>query len=265
MTPQLFKKIFAPFSITLCLLFILGFGIALQGSSADYPPIINPRLRHLTIDPVSYMLKPYRWEVDLILGPNDKAFIRSDIVAGESCLGMHVMQDGADDGYDWATVHVRQDIRGRAVKTLFERTFTVRVFPTFSYIQDAGYPRNAFGLEIYDNDHMLWVIFSNTNEGTYQIGKHRIVVVGTPLNRWSDREIDLGMLYRSANWEEPTAFSFTLLVGASRALPGEFAGFVKEILLKRTTKSPQLAFSSPFGCLEALISREDQVRVAERD
>ncbi len=263
MALQRLEKIFAPLSIALCLLFILGSGSLLLGSRVEYPPIVNPRLRHLTFDPVSHALKPYGWETDLIVGPDDKALVRSDIVDRESCLGMHVTQDGANDGNEWATIHVRQDIRGRAARTLFERSFVVRVFPTFSYIQDAGHPRNVFGVEIYDNDNMLWVVFSDTNEGTYQVGRHRIVVVNTPLNKWSDRRIDLGKLYESSNWDKPEMFSLTLLVGASRVLPGEFTGFIKEIRIEGSTASMQLRLWPTMNAPEALIFIEVQVQRAE--
>lgn len=242
------------------MIFIILLAVMLYGEIFEVPPIVNPKFKHLTKDPVTQTLKPYMWEVDLILGPNDEAFLRSDVVGGQRCLGMHVLQDGAEDGFEWATIHVRQDLRGRAAQTVFGQSFTVAVFPTFSYVQDAGYPRNVFGLEIFDGTHLLWVIFSDRNTGIYQISQHRIIVVQTTLNEWSLREISLAHIYESAGWKTPSAFSFTFLVGATRGQPGRFAGFVKEIDVAEQREAPtsrSSTMNSP--SLEALILCETRL------
>ncbi|MFH0848915.1 MAG: hypothetical protein V1857_05385 [archaeon] len=254
--PLTLRRVFAPLSITLCIAFSFGLAANLYGMTVEPPPLVNAKFRYLTRDPATRELKPYGWALDLITGPKDQAYLRRDVVAGELCLGMHVVQDGVDDGHEWATIHVRQDLTGTAAQALFNQPFTIAVFPTFPYVHDSGYPRNVFGVEIYDGNHLLWIVFSNTEERTDQINQHRIIVIRAPSNEWSVQKIDLAAIYRAAGWQPPEKYSFTLLVGATRALKGEFAGFVKEVT--STEKSRTSA-----GSLEALISSDIECRKAD--
>ena len=103
--------------------------------------------------------------------------VTEDTVQGESALGMHVYQDGLNDTFDWAMLHVRQDLRGKAAAKVFENNIGVWVFPNFSYHPDPvnRNPRNAFGIEINDGMHIIWFIFSTGDRALYEFRLHRII------------------------------------------------------------------------------------------
>ncbi len=224
-------RIFAPASILTCACMISILFIELYGVMPEAPAIANPRFKYWTRDPVWNFTKPLMWEVSLLLGPKDRGFIRRDVVDGMICLGMHVYQDGANDAHDWATVHVRQNLRGKAVKQLFQGTSEIWVYPTFRHqrYRDSGHPENVFGVEINNGTNLLWIIFSEEPDQVYQIQRHLIVIINTPLNTWSHREVRIGNYYSDAGWTLPSEVALIFLVGATKGTPGEYAGFFQEI------------------------------------
>jgi len=201
------------------------------GKSNDYPLILNPKFKYFTRDPMTGGYRPFLWEVTYTEGPNDMTFIRHDVVEGEECLGLHVYQDGANDTYSWATIHVKQTFRGEAVSRLFRSRIGMRVYPTFSFVQDpvSKEPRNVFGLEINDGTHLIWFIFADSPEEVYQLRNHRIVIVPAPLNQWSNIEIDVAHQYLEAGWEKPNDLSLILISGATKVTYGNYAGYYKEL------------------------------------
>ena len=225
------RRIFAPASILICVCVISLLFVRLYGAMPEAPAIANPRFKYWTRDPLWNFTKPLMWEVSLLLGPKDHGFIRHDVVDGKTCLGMHVYQDGANDAHNWATVHVRQNLRGRAVKQLFEGTLEIWVYPTFMHRrhQNSGDPENVFGLEINNGTNLLWIIFSEQPTQVYQITRHLVVVINTPLNTWSRREVSIGNYCSEAGWTLPSEVALIFLVGATKGAPGEYAGFFQEI------------------------------------
>jgi hypothetical protein len=228
------RKLFAPVSILICAAMIGSLFLRLQGVTQESPVIANPRFKYWTADPALKLMKPLMWEVYLLVGPNDRGFIRRDIVDGQTCLGLHAYQDGADDTYAWATVHVRQNLGGVATKRLLNGTLEVWVYPTFMHgrYTGSGHPKNVFGVEVNDGTNLLWIIFSDQPDDVYEIGRHRIVVINTPLNRWSHREVQIGKHYSEAGWPPPSHIALILLVGATKDYPGEYAGFFREIYVR---------------------------------
>jgi len=105
--------------------------------------------------------------------------------------------------------------------------------------QDSGHPKNVFGIEINDGTNLLWIIFSEQPDEIYQIKGHLIVIINTPMNTWSHREVQVRNYYTYAGWKPPTEVALILLVGATRDMPGEYAGFFEEI--KVTSKGPQIS------------------------
>jgi len=228
------RRTFAPVSILICVGMISVLFTRLHGVTSESPAIVNPRFKYWTTDPVWKFMKPLMWEVSPLIGPNDHAFIRRDIVDGQLCLGTHVFQDGANDAYHWATIHVRQNLRGRATKQLFEGSLEMWVYPTFLHerYSESGHPENAFGVEVNDGMNILWIVFSDQPDEAYQIKRHRIVIINTPLNRWSHREVRIGKHYSDAGWQLPSEVALILLVGATKDFPGQYAGFFQEIRVK---------------------------------
>jgi len=204
------------------------------GTTGDYPVALNPKFKYFTKDPITGGQKPFLWEVTYTEGPNDLAFIRHDVVDGEECLGLHVYQDGANDTYSWANIHVKQALRGQTASKFFRSKLAVWVYPTFSFVHDpvSKEPRNVFGIEINDGTHLLWFIFSDGPNDSYQIRNHRIILANTPLNQWTHVQIDVLSQYRQAGWEEPSDLSFILISGATKTTPGNYAGYYRDLSIE---------------------------------
>ena len=216
------------------ILFILIIGISFfqnYGKAQEFPLILNPKFKYFTKDQYTGMQRPFLWEATYTLGPNDSGFLRRDNVTNIECLGLHLYQDGANDTYAWANIHVKQAIRGEDVSRLFRSTVTFWIYPTFSFVYDLNSkePWNVFGLEVNDGTHMIWFIYSDSIEQTYQLRNHRIVHTNLPLNQWSYVDLDIAEEYSKAGWEEPSDLSFILICGATKMTPGNYAGYFSEI------------------------------------
>jgi len=230
------RRFFGPASGIVCVCLIYAFFTQLYGTTLEPPAIVNPRFKYWTVDPAWKFRKPLGWEVSLLIGPGDEAFPLQDDVDGRFCLGMHVYQDGGDDSHLWATLHVRQNLNRRATQKLLEGTLGVWVYPTFLHERYpwSGHPKNVFGIEINDGTNVLWIVFSQQRNEIYQISGHQIVIIDTPLNRWSYREVQIGKYYASVGWKLPSEVALIFLVGATRGaggltIRGWYAGFVQEV------------------------------------
>lgn len=225
------RSAIGPLSLLILLLVVTASFYRDYGSTDHYPLILNPKFKYFTKDALTGQQRPFLWETTYTTGPNDMAFIRRDLVDGKECLGLHIYQDGANDTYTWATIHVKQAIRGEAASRLLKSRIDMLVYPTFNFVQDpfSEEPWNVFGLEINDGKHMIWFIFSEGKSGVYQLRNHRIVLITTPLNQWSHVQIDVGDQYLQAGWEKPSDLSLILICGATKMTPGQYAGFYKEL------------------------------------
>lgn len=207
------------------------------GKANDYPIVLNSKFKYFTRDSTTGDQKPFLWEVTYTKGPDDSAFVRHDVVEGKECLGLHVYQDGANDTYDWANVHVKQALRGQAATRFISSKIGLWVYPTFSFVQDPNSkePRNVFGIEVNDGNHLIWYIFSDSPNGSYRLRNHMIVMVNAPLNAWTHVQIDVLSHYRQAGWEEPSDLSFILITGATKITPGNYASYYRDLNIE--TKS----------------------------
>ena len=224
----------APLTILMCALIIFISFNQLYGIKYEGPIVFNSKFQYHTKDPLTNGTKPYLWESSVFKGPNDEVFARQNTIENQYCLGMHIYQDGTNDTYDWATIHIKQPIRGNALERMLGKSVGIWVYPTFPYIYDEieKDPRNVFGIEINDGEHIIWFVFSNHSDQTYTLRNHRIVIIDTPLNAWSYREINIAEQYIEAGWELPEDISFILITGATKVLEGNFSGYVKEIIVK---------------------------------
>lgn len=225
------RRIATPVSILICAALILNAYVQDYGHGYEAPPLLNTTFRYWTLVPGTNETKPYLWETDFLKGPLDRLWLAEDTVDGESALGMHVYQDGLNDTFDWAMLHVRQDLRGNAASKVFQNSIGIWAYPTFPYHPDPvnSNPRNAFGIEINDGTHIIWFIFSPGEPAFYEFKLHRIIVIPTPLNQWSYREINVKAQYEEAKWAFPGSFSFILISGATKLDPGTYAGYFRSV------------------------------------
>lgn len=225
------RRVFAPASIIACISLMFLCYTQSYGEAAETPAIMNSEFKYWTTDAVWNFKKPYLWEVSLLAGPNNRGFIRHDEAGGRLSLGMHVSQHGQDEQYLWATVHVRQNLGGRATRQLLDGALEAWVYPTFPHERypDSGNPKNVFGIEINDGTNILWIVFSQQPNEVYRLKGHSIVIIDTPLNTWSYRIVQIGRYYADAGWRLPTNVALILLVGATRDAPGEYAGFIQSV------------------------------------
>jgi len=211
----------------------LGFSF-LQGERHEVTLLSNRKFKYLVVDPATNMSRPYFWELDAIKGPSDRLNLTSGYVAGWSALQMEVYQDGEEDEYVWAMIHLRQDLTEEKAENLFFSKIGAWVFPTFSYTCDERTkdPANSFGIEVNDGVHILWFIFSDENVGVYLLSNHRIAVIYCPLNEWSFREVQISTEYEKVGWARPESFSFMVMMGLTQGMPGKRVGFFREITIE---------------------------------
>ena len=228
------RKLTAPLSILMCILIILLSFYHFYGQKYEGPIIFNSKFQYHAKDPLTNNTKPYLWESAYFKGPNDEVFTRQDIVEDHLCLGMHVYQDGVNDTYDWATIHIKQRIRENSLTRVLEGKVGVWVYPTFTYVFDETTkdPGNVFGIEINDGEKIIWFVFSNSVNQTHMLQSHKIVVINTPLNKWSYREINIAEQYIEAGWELPEDISFILITGATKGTQAHYSAYFREIIIK---------------------------------
>jgi hypothetical protein len=180
-----------------------------------------------TFDPVTNLTVPYLWQLDEIKGPSDNVSLYSTTVADRSAVGLYVYRSNQNSSSVWTTIHVRQDLKGQALNVAFNSRISLWVFPTFTYWYDlqSKNPENAYGIEINDGVNLVWYVFADEPNQTFQLPHHRIVVQQTQLNTWSYRSINIAREYQLAGWPEPESLSFILIVGTTRIHPGTWVGY----------------------------------------
>jgi hypothetical protein len=238
------KRATAPLSIILCVMIISVAYYQYKGIAYQPPIVLNSQFKYFTFDPITNGSKPYLWEVAVIRGPDDFVFVNNDHIKGKSCVGLHVYQDGVNDTNNWVSIHVKQDITGNACQRLFSSNIGIMLYSNFSYVyfHENNDPRNAFGVEINDGTRILWFLFSDKNDGVYQLKNHRIVVIKTPLKEWVYKEINISKEFEAAGWNEPKSVSFILLLGSTKLKPGYYDGYFNEIIIKESNNEGKNIF-----------------------
>jgi hypothetical protein len=214
-------------SISFCILAISVSFNALYGQVYQPSPLLNTNMKFWTLDPVNNLTRPYLWQVDIIKGSLDNVSISQFNIASRPSIALRVERNNQNNTLVWTTVHVRQDLSGQGVDAIFRSAIGLWVFPTFTYWYDSASqnPESAFGVEINDGTNLLWFIFADEPSQVFELPHHRIVLVQSPLNTWSLREVDVSKQYDEAGWKRPENLSFILLLGTTRVHPGNWVGY----------------------------------------
>lgn len=185
-------------------------------------------MKFWTIDRTKNITRPYLWEVDIIKGNLDNVSIYPTTTENRPSLALKIVRNNRNSTDVWSTVHVRQDLRGRALDMIFRSQISLWVFPTFPYWYglDSKNPENTFGIEINDGVNLLWYVFADSPSQIFQLPHHRIVLIQTPLNTWSLREVDIATQFEEAGWKKPESVSFILILGTTWLHPGSWVGYV---------------------------------------
>ncbi len=215
-------------SLSICVLAVSFAFMNYYGQIYEPSPLLNTNMKFWTIDPTKNVTKPYLWEVDIIKGSSDNVSIFQTNVDNRAAIALRIFRSTENISSIWTTVHVRQDMRGPALDAVFRSTISLWVFPTFPYWYnpDSKNPENAFGIEINDGTNLLWYIFTDAPSQVFQLPHHRIVIMETPLNSWSLREVDIGRELEAAGWKRPDSVSFIVLLGTTWVHPGTWIGYV---------------------------------------
>ncbi len=188
------------------------------------PAIVNSHFAYWQIDPATKVNKPFGWNIWNDQGKEDMISVSQEAIEGRNSLKISVTQDGVADNQSWAAGHVWQDVEYPAQKV------GLWVYPTFSY-QGGNSPQSVFGIETHDGNKMLWFIFSDQNEGIYDLPDHRIIVTRAPLNEWSYHEIDILNEYTQLDWQTPRVLRIMAIVGLHQSLPGTGVGYFGQVSL----------------------------------
>ncbi len=189
--------------------------------------MLNTNLKFWTLDQAKNLTRPYLWQVDIIKGRSDNVTIYPFTMENRPSIALRVDRNNQNNTSIWTTVHVRQDLHGRALDAIIRSKISLWVFPTFPYWYNAESknPEITFGIEINDGTNLLWYVFANGPSQVFQLPHHRIVLIQTPLNTWSPREIDIAQQYQEAHWKTPESISFILILGATWVHPGDWVGY----------------------------------------
>jgi len=214
-------------SISICILAVSFSFMSYYGQVFEASPLMNTNMKFWTIDPTNNVTTPYLWQVDIIKGPHDNVSIYQTEIDNRQSLGLNLSRSNENNTGVWTTVHVRQDLHGLALDTLFRSQISLWVYPTFEYHNDPNFkdPHNTFGVEINDGTNLLWYVFADNQSQVFQLPHHRIVLMQTPLKTWSLRELDIGRQFQEAGWKEPQSLSFILILGTTWVDPGNWWGY----------------------------------------
>ena len=194
-----------------------------------------------TVDPTKNITTPYLWTIDLIQGQTDNISVYKATVDDHNAIALRVERSNPNNSQIWTTVHVRQDLRGQALDSIFFANITLDVYPTFQYLYDANTknPENTFGVEINDGTNLVWYVFADEPSETFQLPHHRIMLIQTPLNVWSGREINIANDYAAAGWRKPLSISFTLILGTTWLHLGNWVGYFSDLSVAVPTLQTQ--------------------------
>ncbi len=218
----------AVLSISICILIISLSFTSYYGQVFQPSPLLNTDMKFWTLDLANNITRPYLWQVDIIKGVSDNVSIYQFNLENRPSIALRLNRSNQNNTSIWTTLHLRQDLNGPGLGAIFRSTISLWVFPTFTYRYDnsSHNPENAFGIEINDGTNLIWFIFADEPSQVFQLPHHRIVLTQTPLNTWSQREIDIAKQYDEAGWKKPESLSFILLLGTTRDYPGNWVGYV---------------------------------------
>lgn len=213
-------------SVSLCIIVLTAAYATYYGQVFQPSPLLNTNLKFWTNDPITNITKPYLWELDLIKGTTDNISIYPINYEGRQSMATRIIRP-ENSSTVWATVHVRQDLRGSGLSAILRSRISLWVYPTFQYWydQNSKNPEGAFGIEINDGTNLIWYVFADAPGQVFQLPHHRIVLVQAPLNEWSLREIDIADQYRQSGWDNPESLSFILIMGVTSGHPGNWVGY----------------------------------------
>jgi len=240
-------------SVSLCVIVLTAAYATYYGQVFQPSPLLNTNLKFWTRDPVNNITKPYLWDVDLIKGTTDNVSIYPTSYDGRQSMATRIIRQ-QNSSTVWATVHVRQDLRGSGLSAILRSRISLWVYPTFQYWydQNSKNPEGVFGVEINDGTNLLWYVFADGLTQTFQLPRHRIVLIQTPLKEWSLRQIDIADQYRQAGWGSPQSLSFILIMGITAGHPGDWVGYFSGLRVDVGPLQTQpLSFTQQLGLLFA--------------
>jgi hypothetical protein len=221
-------------------------------------PLLNTNLKFWTLDPNQNTTRPYLWQVDIIKGPFDNVTLSRVNFYDHAAVELNIDRNNQNNSNVWTTLHIRQDLRGQALDVIFRSTISLWVYPTFHYWYnlDNKNPENTFGIEINDGENLLWYVFSDNPSEAFQLPHHRIVVMQTPLNTWSFRQVNIAEEWQAAGYPTPQSISFILILGTTWVHPGSWVGYFSDMsvdVAPLETESLSLSAKETILVLDAVV------------
>jgi hypothetical protein len=162
--------------------------------------LINPNFFYWSKVDAGKAEQPYAWGFFQIgQTPTRNAQIEDSQAASKPCVVMTAKQTVPAQQDGWLGGFLDQWIEFPNDK------FRVPVWPTFRYA-GGDTPETVMGIEVRDDTHRLWYIFSDESERIWidpANPLHAFHLLEAPLNRWSEHTIDLSADYHSLGWPLP--------------------------------------------------------------
>lgn len=209
-----------------------GFTTAKPIDLTTHASLLNPSYFYWTTD--GGIEHPYGWGLYQVgVGKSGSATIANRQIAEQPCVALTATKTGSTSP-EWTIGYLDQWIEFPDYK------FRIPVYPTFRYA-GGNSPSTVLGIEIRDDEHQLWYIFSDDPERLWTDPKNPNVayrVINAPLNQWSDHLLDVPADYRALNWQLPVEkhvfengqsllkrmINFRLMIGSTEGKPATYGG-----------------------------------------
>ncbi|GBD12137.1 hypothetical protein HRbin24_00137 [bacterium HR24] len=175
-------------------------------------------------------LAPFRWDPSVRVGGNDEARAYEGEASGRHALALEVYQDGqvgdspVQRSDEWAEAGLAQWIPFPC-----ELALTVLPEENFRFVGE-GWPTLAFGVQLWDGQHSLWVVFRDDLSTFYLLPTQTAVLVQrAPLHSWSEHRVNIDSVYRSLGWKKPPSILIRPFLAAHVDAPGRHIGYVARL------------------------------------
>lgn len=179
---------------------LAGFGSGLKVDLLSHASLLNADFFYWTLDPTSGSERPYGWGFYQLgnQGARKGQSAESEL-QGIKCMQLSVDQPSSNAQAEWLGSYLDQWTEFPDYK------IRIPVYPTFRY-SGGNSPSSVMGIEVRDDTHQLWYIFSDEPERLWTLDGNPLVafhLLPAPLDQWSEPTVDIARDYDALHWSIP--------------------------------------------------------------